>query len=147
MFIEDEVVLQPMPFDGIKISLAIMDEFDQVISYFAEIGMTGEWLMSYLTERITKSELVLFRYNGKIIGTGESRPSISSKDYANIGMTVSTDYRRRGLGTYIISQIRKMTNENGYKAICSTDKTNIGCTLTISNDNWSITTFNQLNIQ
>jgi hypothetical protein len=126
MFLEDEVVINPMPFDGIVMSYAIMDELDEVMSYFAGIGMTGDWLAPYLTQRITQCQLILFRYNREIIGTGETRPSISSKGYANIGMSVSIDYRRRGLGSYIISIIRKITNENGYKAICSTEKMNIG---------------------
>lgn len=131
MFHEDEVVINPMPFDGIVMDNATINELDEIMSYFTGIGMAGDWLVYYITQRINQGELILFRYNGEIIGTGETRPSISSEGYANIGMTVSTNYRRLGLGSYIISTIRKLTNERGYKAICSTDKTNIASIHTI----------------
>jgi len=124
MFHEDEIINNPMPFDGIVMDHPTINESDEIMSYFTGIGMTGDWLVDYMTQRINKGELILFRYNGGIIGTGETRPSISSEDYSNIGMTVEKDYRRRGLGRYIISTIRKTTNERGYKAICSADKTN-----------------------
>ncbi|MEK6266459.1 MAG: GNAT family N-acetyltransferase, partial [Clostridium sp.] len=131
MFHEDEVVINPMPFDGIVMDNATINELDEIMSYFTGIGMAGDWLVYYITQRINQGELILFRYNGEIIGTGETRPSISSEGYANIGMTVSTNYRRLGLGSYIISTIRNLTNERGYKAICSTDKTNIASIHTI----------------
>ncbi|MGV8983171.1 GNAT family N-acetyltransferase [Clostridium sp.] len=132
MFQENEVITKPMPFDGIVMDHATPNVLDEIMLYFTGIGMAGEWLVYYITQRINQGELILFRYNGEIIGTGETRPSISSEGYANIGMTVSTDYRRLGLGSYIISTIRRITNERGYKAICSTDKTNIASFNTIT---------------
>jgi len=131
MFHEDKVVIKHMPFDGIIMDSAIINELDEIMLYFKGIGMADEWLLYYIKQRINQGELILFRYNGEIIGTGETRPSVSSEGYANIGMTVSTEYRKRGLGSYIVSTIRKITNERGYKAICSTDKTNIASMHTI----------------
>lgn len=131
MFHEDEVIINPMPFDGIVMDHATINELDEIMSYSTETETAGDWLVHYMTQRINQGELILFRYNGIIIGTGETRPSTSSEGYANIGMTVSTDYRRLGLGSYIISIIRKLTNERGYKTICSTDKTNIASIHTI----------------
>lgn len=65
------------------------------------------------------------QFEGVII----ERPNIEHLEeilsyFGNIGMTVSSDYRRRGLGSYILSSLRKQANEQGYKAICSTDNTN-----------------------
>ena len=51
------------------------------------------------------------------------RPS-SAEGFANVGMTVSADYRRRGLGRYILTTMRRLANEKELKAICSTDNNN-----------------------
>ncbi len=124
MFHEDEVVIKPMPFEGIIIERPNIDHLEEMLAYFESIGMTGDWLSYYMTQRINTHSIILYRYNNDIIGTGEIRPSNSSTDYANVGMTVSSDFRRRGLGSYILTSLRIQANEKGYKAICSTDNTN-----------------------
>lgn len=132
MFHQDEIVDQPMPFDGIVMEKPNIENLNEILSYFEGIGMTGDWLIYYMTQRINESGIMLFRYYGEIIGTGEVRPSISSDGYANIGMTVAANYRRRGLGSYILSSIRRITNERGYKAVCSTSNDNVASFNTIT---------------
>lgn len=114
------------PFEDIIVEDAKMGDMKNILNYFNEdVGMKGEWLEYYFTKIITNNSLRLFKLNGKIIGTGEIRPSISSDGYAHIGMTVSKNYRKKGLANYIVSIISKECDERGFKAICSTTIDNI----------------------
>lgn len=120
------------PFDNIIVENAKINDLKDVLSYFNEgVGMTGEWLEYYFTKIITNNSLRLFKLDGEIIGTGEVRPSISSKGYAHIGMTASKEYRKRGLATYIISILSKECDERRYKAVCSTTVDNISSQRTL----------------
>ncbi|MDA3938199.1 MAG: GNAT family N-acetyltransferase [Spirochaetia bacterium] len=131
MFHESKKVLKTIPFEGILMKKPEIDKLEEMLLYFEGIGMGGGWLRDYMTQRIETASILLFRYKGVIIGTGEIRPSNYSKGYANVGMTVSADYRRRGLGCYILSSMREMANEKNLKAICSTDNANIASYNTI----------------
>jgi GNAT superfamily N-acetyltransferase len=124
MFHEDEAVTMHIPFEGILMETPEPDDLGEILTYFGGIGMSGEWLSGYVTQRIETASILLFRYKGAIIGTGEMRPSGSSMGYANVGMTVSAEYRRRGIGAYILTTMRHLANEKSLKAICSTDSAN-----------------------
>lgn len=114
-------------FNNIIIENAKIDSIKDILNYFDKgVGMTGKWLEYYFTKIITNNSLRLFKLGGEIIGTGEIRPSISSEGYAHIGMTVSKGFRKKGLGTYIVSIISKECGKKGYKAISSTTIDNIG---------------------
>lgn len=124
MFHEAEAIAPHQPFENILMEAPKDNQLEEILLYFKGIGMAGDWLRYYLMERIDTKSILLFRYKDIIIGTGEMRPSKSSAGYANVGMTVSSDYRGRGLGRYILSTMRKLANESGLKAICSTDHNN-----------------------
>ena len=84
-------------------------------------------------EKLIKKEcFLIFIYNDIIIGTSGIRPSISSHGVANIGMTVSEDFRRIGLASYIISKTREVCNKNGYHTICSTTADNVASQKTLT---------------
>lgn len=120
------------PFDNIEIKQGNMDELDDLLSYFVDsTGGPEQWLRWYVSNLIENKGLTVFKLGDEIIGTGELRPSKSSEGYANIGMVVAKNFRRRGLATYIIGVITKMCKENGYKAICSTTTDNIGSQKTL----------------
>lgn len=124
MFLEDKVITVAMPFEGIQMESPSLEDLDEILTYFEGIGMSGDWLSFYFKLRIETESIKLFRFENKIIGTGEMRPSRSADGFANVGMTVSPDFRRRGLGRSILTTMRTLANENGMKAICSTDNSN-----------------------
>lgn len=131
MFCEAESVVKDEPFEGILMELPEIDSLDEILSHYEGIGMDGDWVKYYLTTRIETMSLFIFRHRGMIIGSGEMRPSISFPEYANVGMSVSADYRKRGLGSFILSTMRNRGNEKGLKVICSTDHENIASYNTI----------------
>jgi predicted acetyltransferase len=116
-----------LPFDNIDVVKGTMDDFEKILNhYIAGTGGPEEWLRGYLTKWIDNNGVIVFKLGNKIIGTGEIRPSISSNGYANIGMIVAKEFRRKGLATYIINVLTRMSKEKGYKSISSTTIDNIG---------------------
>jgi|LGOV01.1.fsa_nt_gb predicted acetyltransferase len=113
------------PFKNIYYYVVKTDEIEKFISYFNEIGLGGDWIKPYIIERVKKAELYAFNTGGTLLGTGEIRLSDSSHNIVNVGMSVSPQYRNKGLGTFILSTLRKIAKTQSFKAICSTNITNI----------------------
>lgn len=120
------------PIEYMTSELAEIKILDEIILYHTDkVNIEVEGLAEYLKMIISYDGLTLFRLNDEIIGTGEIRPSGSSKSYANIGMTVSKNYRKKGVGSYIVYQMRVLANKKGLKAICGTSIENVESQLTI----------------
>ncbi|WP_342305207.1 GNAT family N-acetyltransferase [Methanolobus sp. ZRKC5] len=132
LYTEMKAVEFKKPLESISSEFAKMEELDETLAYFKDkVGIEGDWLVAYLKYVISDQRIVLFKVGNEIIGTGEMRPSHSSESYANIGVTVSKDYRKKNIGTYILSHMRILANEKGLKAICSTTIDNIASQRTI----------------
>lgn len=132
LYAEKNLLEFKKPLNAIHSELAQMEHLDKIIVYNrTKAGVDGDWLVGYCKELITKQGLMLYKIGNEIIGTGEIRPDHRGKPYANIGMTVSKDYRRQDIGTYILSQMRILANKKDLKAICSTTKENIASQHTI----------------
>jgi predicted acetyltransferase len=122
------------PFDGIEIKVASSLDLQNIIDYYENKAVIqGSWLRPYCVNLINKQQLFIFTINNEIIGTGERRISESQKGYANIGVTVSKDYRKKGLATYILSYLKKECYKYELKPICSTTVENIGSQKAIQN--------------
>lgn len=132
LYTQDKDISITAPFDNIVVRHAEETDLENTARFFKEkIDLTGDWIEPYLTRLIGNDNFILFKYNDEIIGTGGIRPSISSKGYANIGMTVSKDFRRRGLASYIICTLKEICIKNNYQTICSTTNDNIGSQKTL----------------
>lgn len=134
LYKESQAIEFPAPIESIHSILATMDDYEAVLNFCEEkVGIQGEWMKPYYQHLLPNKSVTLFKLGDEIIGAGECRPSQSNNAYANVGIMVSADYRKRQLGTYIMSQMRKTANENGRKAICSTTIDNIGSQKAITN--------------
>jgi len=58
------------------------------------------------------------RVEGKIAGCGVSNRFIEDRDAVDVGMMVAQSFRRRGLGTYIVSEIANRIEKAGLRPIC-----------------------------
>ena len=101
--------------------------------YHASLGASVEWLHGYLNGLIEKGEVFSFERDGKIIGACEVRRSNSSLYYADIGMIVSPDFRKKGYGTFLLNQAKSIAIKWGRTPICSCEKKNIGSFRSIQN--------------
>ena len=114
------------PIKSIYSKLAKPEDLEAVLTYNKDkVGLDGDWQTEYYKKLIPNEELMLYFADDEIIGAGEMRPSKSSNKYANIGMSVSKDYRRKKIGTYILTQMRAYANSRELTAICSTTAENI----------------------
>ena len=112
------------------------DEDLERITEFCHIAMGApkEWLSGYLGNLISRVELFSFENNGEFLGTCEVRKSDTSPDIADVGMVVSPDHRRKGMGTFLLGKAKEKARELNRKAICSCEKDNIGSLKSIQNN-------------
>lgn len=132
LYMQNKLVSPIKPFEDIENSIAQDEDLERAVEYSNKVGIGGEWIIGYYQKIMRNNGLIIFTINNDIIGTGEIRPSISSKEYANIGVTVSPYFRRKGIATYIINTIREIANKEGYTTICSTTIGNIGSQKTLN---------------
>lgn len=92
-----------------------------------------DWATEYLGNLIEKKEVFILEQDAEIIGLCEVRKRTTAPAYADIGMVVSPDYRRKGYGTYLLNRAKEIAIERKKKPICSCDKNNIGSFKSITN--------------
>lgn len=120
------------PLKDISIATAKSNDFDKVIEFCTEkVGISGPWMTPYYENLLPQGAIKLFHIDRELVGIGELRPSSSSPEYANVGFMVSKDWRKKGLGSYIMNQLKN--NKEGLKCICSTTVDNIGAQKGIHN--------------
>ena len=90
-------------------------------------------MVDYIGGLIEKKEIFSHEIGDTIIGTCEVRKSTTSPKFADIGMAVSPDFRRKGYGTYLLNKAKTIALEWGKAPICSCEKDNIGSYKSISN--------------
>ena len=66
----------------------------------------------------SKDMLWTVRVDGEIVGCGVSNRFIEDSDAVDIGMMVAPNFRRRGLGTHIVSEIANKIERCGLRPIC-----------------------------
>ena len=101
--------------------------------YNYSMGAPTTWLTGYIENLIEKKELFSLENDNSIIGTCEVRKNSSASEFADIGMVVSPDYRRKGYGTYLLNKAKNIAIERGKTPICSCEKDNIGSVKSIYN--------------
>lgn len=120
-----------LPFEGITEDLAKVTDMKDALEYSKLEGAPIEWLHVYYNYLLSIDGLYLYKYRGKIIGTGELRIDPREKNISNIGMTVSSDHRKKGLGTYIMTRMTRLSYDRNLVAICGTNSDNIASQKTI----------------
>ena len=108
-------------------------DIDRIVNFcHYSMGAPKEWLVGYIGGLIEKKEIFCLENNDKIIGTCEIRKS-TTLGFADIGMVVSPDFRRKGYGTYLLNKAKKIALEREMTPICSCEKENIGSIKSIHN--------------
>ena len=113
-------------------SIAAVQLQDAVEFVYETLGMDIDWLKGYLADLIAKGELFGLWLDHKLIATGERRVSASQTPFADVGMIVGTNHRGKGLATNMLVQLRQLCEEEGRKAICSTERDNVAAQKAIS---------------
>jgi len=111
-----------------------MEDVNRVVNFCNyATGAPKEWLTEYIGELIKEGEVYVLEKGTEIIGTCEIRKSKSAADFADIGMIVSPDYRRKGYGTYLLHEAANIAIKWKRQPICSCEKQNVGSLKAIHN--------------
>ena len=79
----------------------------------------------------SKDKLQTVRVDGEIVGCGVSNRFIEDSDAVDIGMMVAPNFRRKGLGTYIVSEIANKAEQFGLRPICGCGASNTASKATL----------------
>ena len=110
------------------------EDLERIVDFcHYSMGAPKEWLVGYINGLIKRQEIFSLEDDGKIIGTCEVRKSTSAPEFADIGMVVSPDYRRKGYGIYLLNKAKSIALEWGKTPICSCEKDNVGSKKSINN--------------
>ena len=80
----------------------------------------------YVDNLILRKELFMVKDANTILTTGECRLSDSQLNYADVGVAVNKEHRKKGLATKMLQQLAKEAIKQNRKPICSTTIDNIG---------------------
>lgn len=128
--------------DGHQFRPATNDDLTQVVSLMTggdefvdletvEANFAGP--LGYAKMVIEHGILNVLEKDGEILGTGEFRERKSWVPYADVGMIVNKNFRRMGIGTYLLCLLKQKASEQGLKPICSCEAGNVGSRKAVEN--------------
>src|SRR5579872_3106082 len=95
-------------------------DLDNIVRFYrANTEGSGEWIEAFMKKRLNRAELFALYNRQLLVATGECIPSQKQPPYADLGMVVAQSYRGRGLGSFMLAQLKKRCYEAGWKPICS----------------------------
>ena len=95
-------------------------ELDDIVYFYqANTEGSGEWIEAFLSKRLDREELFLLYDEQALVAAGECIPSQKQPPYADLGIVVAQAYRGRGLGSFMLTQLKRHCYTAGWKPICS----------------------------
>jgi RimJ/RimL family protein N-acetyltransferase len=107
----------------IEVAAALCTE-ELVYFYQMNTDGPGGWIEAFLSTRLKREELFVLYDEQTLVAAGECIPSQKQLPYADLGMVVARSYRGRGLGSFVLTQLKKHCYEVGWKPICSCEVSN-----------------------
>lgn len=109
---------------SIELKQASKKEINEIKEFYkTQVGFDDNF--GYTENLVQRKELFVVRENHMLIGTGECRLSVSQSEFADVGVAVSTDFRKKGYATQILQQLVKKAQQVNRQPICSTTIDNI----------------------
>ncbi len=95
-------------------------ELDDIMRFYqANTEGSGEWIEAFVKKRLDLAELFVLYEQQTLVATGECIPSPKQLPYTDLGMIVAQSYRGRGLGSFMLTRLKKHCYETGWEPICS----------------------------
>ena len=95
-------------------------ELDDIVRFYqTNTEGSGEWVEVFLRKRIALAELFVLYDRQTLVATGECIPSQKQTPYTDLGMVVTQSRRGRGLGSFMLTQLKQHCYEVGWKPICA----------------------------
>ncbi|MCD4714409.1 MAG: GNAT family N-acetyltransferase, partial [Clostridiales bacterium] len=111
-----DTVKSESPFYNMDVEIATKVELEEIVDS-ASISLGGadkEWLTGYYNRWIEKKGVYIFRFNGEIAALGEMRTGFAVKNAAYLGVIVSENYRKKGIGIYVTRYLKQNASDRGY---------------------------------
>lgn len=107
---------------GLELSVisAIDSDFSIIKSINEEVFEEDDEIVDYLM----KNQILMFKDSDAIVGFGIFAPVISNRNAYDIGMCVSSEYRGKGIGNYIINYLIDYCQRNGWRPIAGCEINN-----------------------
>lgn len=111
---------------GMSFRLIEKTELNTAVEFGVDsIGCDQNWLTGYYSDRISKKELFGLWQDKALIAAGERRFSPNNASIADVGMVVAKSHRGQGIATNILRALAALCQDEGKKAICSTEYDNL----------------------
>ena len=121
--------------DLLSFDVATDDDFADVFKHYCATSdsmdndsiETGfENIKGYIRSMMDEHHIFVLREHGKLIATSECRISKTQKPYADLGVIVAAENRRKGVGSYILARTKEFCYERDAIPICSCEAGNMG---------------------
>lgn len=120
-------VKRPEMLQHVKLTQAQQADKHPIVDFCAvNVGGNKGWLDTYLQRLIDRSELFFLQNETEILGTCEVRKSDTQQPFADVGMIVGEQFRRQGLGAYLLGEAARICAERQLTPICSCEASNHG---------------------
>ncbi|MCK0178463.1 GNAT family N-acetyltransferase [Flavobacteriaceae bacterium S0862] len=111
--------------NSLNVELVSPKYSNAIRSYYKEyVGFDDTF--GYVDNLVSRKELYLSLEDDTIIATGECRLSDTQLSFADIGVAVNKEHRKKGLATKMLQQMAHKAIEQDRNPICSTTIDNIG---------------------
>ena len=116
----------PMSIEDAEFRPATSGDMEELLAFNEKHSDTdAKWLEEYLHELIHRGEIHLLEASGNIIGSCEVRKNKASADFADVGMIVGEEHRRKGLGAYLLASAKAICYRYNLTPICSCEVSNV----------------------
>ncbi|HEX8729935.1 MAG TPA: GNAT family N-acetyltransferase [Ktedonobacterales bacterium] len=101
-------------------------ELDELVRFYrANTEGSGKWIAPFVNRRLDRAELFVLHDEQTLVGAGECIPSQTQAPYADLGMVVARTHRGRGVGSFLLTQLKNLCYAAGWKPICSCEASNL----------------------
>lgn len=96
--------------------LATMEDYDSL----KDLNRIAEEVDFFhdLKEEICNQEVLVFWKADQLVGAGTFKKIWKDQNYRDIGMVVAKDYRRKGIGTYILIKLKEYCDQQDLISVC-----------------------------
>lgn len=98
-------------YDDLSFRIAEKEDYNSITE------ISGDFF-DELEENIVRKEIFVLLARDNLIGVGLCAKIVPNKDYYDIGMVVSENHRRKGIGTFIICKLKEYCCDNNYIPVC-----------------------------
>lgn len=120
--------------DIIDMQPACPEQLTEFVSFaVTNISAPEQWLTQYYGNLIERKELFGYWHKGQLLAVGECRLFDQFQtEYADLGMIVAQSVRGQGIAKKVLAYLTNNAINQGLKAICSTESSNIAAQQAIS---------------